>query len=80
MKLVLKILFILFLGAMVVGFVLKNNDNSNGEIVLGVGVIFMAFILMPTFIYYRYRNGKYKKYVLDSKKKNPFKLDKDQLI
>lgn len=31
---------------------------------MGLGVLFLSFILMPVFIYWRYRHGKYKKYVI----------------
>jgi NhaP-type Na+/H+ or K+/H+ antiporter len=79
MKIVLKILFFIFIGALIIGVYLKNNGHPKAEIILGVDIIFLTFILMPLFIYYRYRNGKYKKYILDPKSKNPFKIDKDKL-
>jgi cytochrome c-type biogenesis protein CcmH/NrfG len=40
------------------GFYLKNTGNANGEIVIGLGVLLVAFILMPLFIYHRYKNKK----------------------
>ena len=70
----------IFLAVFVTGLVMKSYDYEAGNIIVGISVLFMAFILMPVFIFYRYQKGKYKKYVLDTKKKNPFKLDKDQLI
>lgn len=79
MNLLLKILFFLFLGSMIVGFYMKYTNQENADIVIGLGVLFLSFILMPVFIYHRYRNGKYKKYVLDPKSKNPFKIDEKKL-
>ena len=79
MNLLLKILFVLFLGSMVVGFYMKFTNQENADIVIGLGVLFLSFILMPIFIYHRYQQGKYKKYVIDPKSKNPFKIDEEDL-
>jgi len=79
MKIVLKILFIGFIIALIVGFYLKSNKHPIAEIIIGLDILFLSFILMPFFIFYRYRNGKYKKYVLDPNSKNPFKIDKKNL-
>lgn len=35
---------------------------------MGLGVLYMSFILMPIFIYHRYKDGKYKKYVIQNEK------------
>jgi len=35
---------------------------------MGLGVFYFSFLLMPLFIYYRYRDGKYKKYILNDEK------------
>lgn len=53
---------------MLTGVYLLITEHSKAQIVMGLGVFFMAFILMPVFIYYRYKDGKYKKYILDDKK------------
>lgn len=79
MKLLIKILFILFIGSMIAGFYMKYTNLDNADIVIGLGVLFLSFILMPLFIYQRYRQGKYKKYVIDPKSKNPFKIDEKDL-
>ena len=68
MKTVLKILFITFLLWMITGAYLLNTEHPKAQIVMGLGVMYMSFILMPTFIYYRYKDGKYKKYVIDNNK------------
>ena len=60
---------------MAVGGYLKYQNHPKGEVVIGLSILFLAFILMPLFIFHRFKGGKYKKYVIDPKNKNPFKID-----
>lgn len=80
MKLLLKIFFAIFLLALVIGLYLKGNAYAKADVIIGLDIMFMSFILMPLFIYYRYREGKYKKYSINPKSKNPFKIDEDKMI
>ena len=74
MKLALKIMFIIFLLWMTIGVFLIKTEHEKAQIVMGLGVFYFSFLFMPFFIYYRYRDGKYKKYILnDEKLKNAFK-------
>lgn len=75
MKLLLKILFVIFLIWMGLGAYLESIEHTKSKVVVGLGVLFLSFILMPLFIYYRYKGGKYKKYVI---KDNLFFPKKDQ--
>ncbi|MFD0992210.1 hypothetical protein [Tenacibaculum geojense] len=68
MKYVVLALFIVFLIWMAIGTYLLQTEHVKAPIVMGLGVMFMAFILMPVFIYHRYKDGKYKKYVIDDAK------------
>ena len=68
MKLLVKILFVVFILWMCVGVYLLNTEHPKAQIVMGLGVLFMSFILMPVFIYHRYRDGKYKKYQINDEK------------
>ena len=68
MKKLVIFLFVVFLIWTGVGLYLINQEHAKAQIVMGLGVFFMAFVLMPTFIYYRYRDGKYKKYILNDEK------------
>ena len=52
----------IFLAAFITGLVMKSYGYDAGNIIVGISVLFMAFILMPVFIFYRYQKGKYKKY------------------
>jgi hypothetical protein len=77
MKTLVKILFVIFLVWMTVGGYLINTEHQKAQIFMGLGVFFLSFVLMPVFIYYRYRDGKYKKYILnDQKLKDAFSLKK----
>jgi len=67
-------MFIIFLVWMVTGLYLINTEHEKAQIVMGLGVFYFSFLFMPLFIYYRYRDGKYQKYILnDEKLKNAFK-------
>lgn len=67
-------MFIVFLVWMIIGAVLVNAEHEKGQIVMGLGILFLSFIFMPLFIYYRYKDGKYKKYIInDDKLREAFK-------
>lgn len=74
MKLILKIMFVIFIIWMILGGYLVKTEHDKAQIIMGLGVLYLSFILMPFFIYYRYRDGKYKKYIInDEKLKEAFK-------
>ena len=68
MKLALKIMFIVFIIWMITGAYLVNTEHEKAQVVMGLGVLFLSFIFMPLFIYYRYKDGKYKKYIINDEK------------
>ncbi len=68
MKILLQILFVIFLIWMGVGIYLLNEEHEKAQVVMGLGVFFFSFIFMPLFIYHRYKDGKYKKYILNDQK------------
>ena len=70
MKKILIIILLLVLGTLVYGFYIKNNGGANGEIVIGISVLVIAFIFMPLFIYYRYKNKNIKDFTFDKYKKD----------
>ena len=77
MKTLLKILFIIFIVWMCVGIYLLQTEHSKAQIVMGLGVFYLSFLLMPIFIYHRYKDGKYKKYQLNDQKIKDMLKDKD---
>ena len=52
---------------MVLGGYLEYTNHPKGPIVMGLGVTYLSFIFMPIFIYWRYKDGKYKKYIINDK-------------
>lgn len=52
---------------MILGVYLEYNNHPKGPIVMGLGVLYLSFIVMPIFIYWRYKDGKYKKYIINDK-------------
>lgn len=56
MRFVLTTLLIAVIAAISYGYYLKGSGDMNGEIIIGVSVIVIAFIIMPLFIYHRYKN------------------------
>ncbi len=56
MKKLLIILFIIVLSILGYGFYLKNYGGDNSELIIGIGVVLTAFVLMPLFIYHRYKD------------------------
>lgn len=79
MKILLKILFAIFFICIAVGIYFVNTTKENAEVIMGLCILYFSFICMPLFIYYRYKDGKYKKYILnDEKIRKAFKQqDKD---
>ncbi len=70
MKFLIIFILILTLGMLGTGFYLKNTGNANGEIVIGLGVLLVAFILMPLFIYHRYKNKNMADFTFDKFRKD----------
>ena len=60
----LQILFALILLALITGFVIKSDNPVVGDRVIGVSILFTAFIFMPLFIYHRWKDKKLSDYTL----------------
>jgi hypothetical protein len=60
----LQILFALILLALITGFVIKSNQVVLGDRIIGVSILFTAFIFMPLFIYHRWKDKKLSDYTL----------------
>ncbi|WOC39320.1 hypothetical protein [Polaribacter sp. HL-MS24] len=68
MKYLLKIMFIIFVVWIAIGIYLIQMEHPKAHIVMGLGIFYFSFLLMPIFIYHRYKDGKYKKYILNDQK------------
>ena len=65
MKIVIKILAISILIAIGIGFYFRmNNDILLGDRIIGIAVLSSAFILMPIFLYVRWKGKKLSDYTL----------------
>lgn len=71
MKKLIIILFILSVVSVLLGFYVKNEDPSLGELLIGLGVSCAFFVIMPLFLYHRRNRRDVKDYMLtkDSFKK-----------
>ncbi|GAA4276812.1 hypothetical protein [Aquimarina mytili] len=71
MKYVIKILFIGIVILVGVGYYFKNTgDHLTGDKLVGIGILAASFILMPIFIYHRWKNKKVKDYMLTEENLN----------
>lgn len=67
-------MFVIFLVWMATGILLINTEYEKAQIVMGLGVLYLSFIFMPLFIFHRYKDGRYKKYIInDEKLRDAFK-------
>ncbi|WP_109435770.1 hypothetical protein [Aquimarina sp. AU119] len=65
MKYVIVILFISAVILICIGYYFKNiGDHLMGDKLVGIGILASSFILMPIFIYHRWKNKKVKDYML----------------
>ncbi|WP_026837248.1 hypothetical protein [Gillisia sp. JM1] len=65
MKLVIKILAISILIAVGIGFYFRMNDDVIlGDRIIGIAVLASAFVLMPIFLYVRWKGKKLSDYTL----------------
>ena len=77
MKTGLRILLFLVFGLIGYGFYLNSGDSGTGEKFIGIGVMVFAFILMPLFIYYRYKDKDLRNYSLKDFANPPDKKKED---
>ena len=70
MKSILIFLLVIIIGALAYGFYIKETGDGQGEIIIGISVLAIAFILMPLFIYHRYKNKNIKDFTFDKYQKD----------
>lgn len=64
----MKILGVLILGGVGTGFYYRLNDDMLlGDRIIGLSVLAFAFILMPIFLYVRWKGKKLEDYTLSDK-------------
>jgi len=78
MKYVILVIFILVVLAVGVGFYFRifEEDLKTGDIIIGIAVLVSCFIMMPLFIYHRWKGKRLEDYTLSPKNIQKMK-DKD---
>ncbi|OAD91748.1 hypothetical protein A7A78_10855 [Aequorivita soesokkakensis] len=64
MKYIITVLFIAVCIALGVGFFIKSDNEATGNLVIGLSLMAGFFVLMPLFIYHRWKNRSVKDYML----------------
>lgn len=64
MKLLVKLILVIVIAIISIGYYYKNTGNPKGTAIIGIGILTLAFVLMPLFIYSRYRSKKISSYKL----------------
>ncbi len=60
----LRILLIAVFTGIGVGFYIKSSDEKSGHLIIGTSIVVGVFILMPVFIYHRWKDRSVKDYML----------------
>ena len=55
MKLLLQILFLITIIGVSFGFYIKGDDLAKGDLIIGLSLVLLFFIIMPLFIYRRWK-------------------------
>ena len=74
-KLVLKILFFAELIGIAYGLYLIQSQDVLGEKIVGVSVLVLCFVLMPLFIYHRYKGKDLSRYQFKNNEENSKRTD-----
>lgn len=64
MKYFLIILFIAIVAALITGYYIKPDDPKTGDLLIGLSISGLFLVLMPLFIYHRWKNKNVKDYML----------------
>jgi protein-S-isoprenylcysteine O-methyltransferase Ste14 len=70
MKYTIRIVLIITVLIIVTGLVLLQYQFKKANFVVGIGVLLFAFVLLPLFLYHRYKGKKLTDYTLDKDKIN----------
>ena len=62
MKILLRIISLLVIGLLATGFYFQKTAGKSAEFYIGIGVLLLAFVLMPLFIYHGYKGKDLTKY------------------
>jgi hypothetical protein len=69
MKNVIRILLFIIVGLISYGYYIKETDGPDGDKWIGVGILLSALVLMPIFLWHRYKNKNLEDYMFKFDKK-----------
>lgn len=75
MKNVLRVLLIIVMILWIIGAYLFLTDHKNSPKFIGFGVLILTLVLMPLFIYHRYKDKDLTKYSLKHNDPNASKIE-----
>ena len=75
MKYILRFLLICFFCFLGYGYFLKNSGSAAGDKWIGISVLLLSLIIMPLFIFHRYRKKNIKDFVLKNVSKEEEKTE-----
>lgn len=64
MKLFIKVLAIIVVSLLGIGLYMQSKSMPQGEKIIGISVLLLTFVLLPFFLYYRFKNKNLKDYML----------------
>lgn len=70
MKYIISAILLIVVGMLTYGFYIKSSGDANGEIIIGISVLVVAFVLMPLFIYHRYKGKDLSNFKFDNFRKD----------
>ncbi len=70
MKIALKIILATVIAFILFGYYTNSQNTGDGEKFIGIGVLIFSFILMPLFVYHRYKNKNLADYSFFPKKED----------
>jgi len=73
LKFILRLLLLIEVVLFLVGYFIKSTNPTKGNFIVGIAVLGMAFILLPFFLFIRYKNKKLSQYMFP---KDPVQSDK----
>lgn len=81
MRYVIILLFLISVALVCYGFYVKADDLQTGELFIGLGVACGFFVLMPVFLYHRWKGKSAKDYMLTNesfKKMREYEANRDK--
>lgn len=80
MKYFYTIISLAIVGGLIVGHYIKDNDPETGNFLIGLSISLLFFVLMPVFMYQRWKNKNVKDYMLTKEnieKMRDYRKEKD---